>query len=256
MSLRFPRRVAHRLRERQGGFTIIEVLVAVMILLVGVLGTLPLISGSLSSTNQTTAREQGTNLARDLVERTREASYANLTTSLAPATLRATLPSSDNASALSGSTFTVQRRNITYSVTVFACSIDDPSDGAGVGDASFCDATNCPQASATCAIGPGSGTQGSAAPINVLGIAVAGGSLLQTVCNAVGTPGILTALQSAVSAVAPLSVCPAGSSTPGSTVAYDSQPDDMRRVRVSVSWTVRGRTGSVVQTTLLVNPKG
>ena len=48
-----------------------------VVLLVGVLGTLTMIEGSLASTSRTTAREQATNLARDLVERSRQADYAD-----------------------------------------------------------------------------------------------------------------------------------------------------------------------------------
>ena len=61
--------------REEHGMTIIEVMVAMFILVVGVLGTLVLIEGGLSSTSSTTAREQGTNLARDLVERSRQAGY-------------------------------------------------------------------------------------------------------------------------------------------------------------------------------------
>ncbi len=228
--------------DREAGFTIVEVLVAMVILLVGVLGTFVLLEGGLSSTRKTTSREQATNLARDLVERSRQVPYTSTTTSLAPAQLRATLP---DAGALSGSGFTVSRRNVTYSVTVTACSIDDPSDGAGYGDASFCAAPATP-------IGPGSTPPGPAAAINVLGISVAaGGSLLATVCNAVGTnAAILNTLSSLVSNVAPLSLC---ATVPSGGVQYDSRPDDLRRVRIDVAWTEGTTTKSVSQTTLLTN---
>lgn len=226
------------------GVTLVEVMAAMVILVVGVLGTLTLIEGSLASTSHTTSREAATNLARDLIERSRQADYKDVTYALAPATLRSKLPASDGATALSGSTFTVTRRNVQYAVTVFACSIDDPTDGAGQGDATYC----APPTSTP----PGTPTPGLAASVNVLGIAVAaGGSMLQTVCNAVGTPAILSRLTAAVSRVVPLSVCPTGAGT--GTVQYDSTPDDLRRVRVDVSWT-RGRGGSGSQTTLLTNP--
>jgi type IV pilus modification protein PilV len=228
---------------RQDGFTIVEVMVAMFVLLIGVLGTLTLIQGSLASTARTNAREQGTNLARDLVERTRQASYSSLTMALAPATLRATLPASE-VGALSGSTFHVTRRGVDYAVTVFACSIDDPSDGAGQGNATYCAASSSTNV-------PGSTTPGAAASVNVLGIGVAAaGTLLQTVCNALGLPAVLGALTAGLSAIAPISVCPSGAT---STAAYDSEPDDLRRVRVDVSWTA-SRGGSVSQTTLLTNP--
>ena len=231
------------------GITVVEVMAAMVILLVGVLGTLVLVQGGFASTSATTAREQATSLARDLVERTRQAPYASVTMSAAPAALRAMLPASDGATALSGAdlrTFQVTRRNVTYTVSIFACSIDDPTDGAGQGDATFC-------AAPTGTIVPGSAPPGPAAAVNVLGIGVtAGGSALQTVCNAVGTDTtILNRLTSAVSRVAPLSAC---ASTASGTVPYDSTPDDLRRIRIDVSWT-RGSGGSVSQTTLLTNPR-
>ena len=235
--------------REEHGMTLIEVMIAMFILVVGVLGTLVLIEGSLASTSRTTAREQGTNLARDLVERSRQAGYQDVTMALAPATLRATLPASDGATALSGpssSTFHVTRRGVDYTVTVFACSIDDPTDGAGVGDATFCEAPpTVPPVTPT--------PPAPAAAVNVLGIAVtAGGSVLTTVCNALGVGTILSQLTAAVSAAAAVSVCPAGSPG-GGDVKYDSRPDDLRRVRIDVSWN-RGGAGSISQTTLLTNP--
>jgi hypothetical protein len=144
----------------------------------------------------------------------------------------------------------VTRRNTTYTVKIFACSIDDPTDGAGNGDNTFCAATTGGAGGG----GPGTPEPGPAAAVNVLGVAVAaGGSLLQTVCNAVGTnTAIANALSAALSDVATLSACPA---TASGTVAYDAQPDDMRRVAVTVTWTRAGHSGRLQQTTLLTNPR-
>lgn len=239
--------IAQHPGSSEQGFTMIEVLVAMVVMVVGVLGTLVLIEGSLGSTSRTTAREQGTNLARDLVERSRQASYTQITMAAAPATLRATLPASDSATVAGPGTFTVTRRGVLYTVTVFACSIDDPTDGAGVGDATFC----APPTSSTV---PGSPAPGPAAAVNVLGIEVAlGGSLLSTVCGALGNSEVLNQLTSLVSAVAPISACPSASGS--GTVQYDRHPDDLRRMRVDVTWTARGTPGSVSQTTLLTNPR-
>ena len=229
------------------GMTIVEVMAAMVVLVVGVMGTLTLVTGSLSSTSATTAREQATNLARDLVERSRQAAYADITYTNAAATLRSMLPASDSVSALSGPTnsqFTVQRRGTTYTVNVLACSIDDPTDGVGQ-TATHCAVPEDPPPVNTT-------TPGLAASVNVLGISVtAGGSLLQTVCNAVGQPAVLSQLTGAISSVASVSVCPTGSGS--ATVAYDETPEDLRRVRVDVSWN-RERPGAISQTTLLTNP--
>ncbi|MEJ7787073.1 MAG: prepilin-type N-terminal cleavage/methylation domain-containing protein [Solirubrobacteraceae bacterium] len=240
-------KTAARLRDERGN-TLVEVMAAMVILIIGVLGTLTMVQGGLASTDRTSSREQATNLVRDLVERSRQAAYADITYDNAAAKLRSMLPASDNVSALSGSTFSVTRRKTTYGVTVIACSIDDPTDGVGVGDAKSCappDGTRV----------PGSATPGLAASVNVLGITVtAGGSLLETVCNAIGISSIanqLTAASVLTNKLVPVSVCPTASGS--ATAPYDNTPDDLRRVRVTVSWT-RGTNGSVSQTTLLTNP--
>lgn len=243
----------HLQSDLEGGFTIVEVMVAMIMLVGGVLALLALVENGLASTSRTTAREQGTNLARDLVERSRQVPYASTTTSLAPATLAAALP---ELPAVTGSTFVVNRRNVAYTVTVTACSIDDPADGAGVGDVTFC-------AAPSSTTGPGSPLVGSglASGPNILGLPVfpVGGSLINTVCNAVGTN---SAILNTVSSIgtnllalqgdgAQLSICPNPSA---GTIAFDTSPDDMRRIRLDVAWTRGGRTGSVSQTTVLTKP--
>ncbi len=55
----------------EDGFTLAEVMVALTLLLIGVLALLVMIEGSLTSTGRTVAREQATNLARELIERSR-----------------------------------------------------------------------------------------------------------------------------------------------------------------------------------------
>ena len=236
------------------GFTIVEVMVGVVLLVVGVLAMLVMVEGSLSSTSRTTAREQATNLAREIVERSRQIPYTSTTTAAAPAALAAVLPENPP---MSGSQFTVQRRNVDYVVTVSSCSIDDPSDGAGVGDATFC---NEPGSST----GPGS-TAGVGLAIgpNVLGLPVTlavGGSLITTVCNAVGTntaianqvSSLATSLLGAEGKGAVISICPGGGT---GSVAFDTTPDDLRRIRVEVEWTRgTGTTTSLTQTTLLTSP--
>lgn len=241
-------------RRGEDGFTLIEVMVAMILLVVGVLAMLAMVEGSLTSTNRTTAREQATNLVRELVERSRQIPYASTTTSAAPAALAAALP---EAPAVSGTTFTVRRRNVDYAVTVTACSIDSPSDGAGVGDASFCDAPDPSHHPGSAMVGTG-----LALGPNVLGLPVslaAGGSLINTVCNAVGTN---TAILNQVSDVgtsllalagngAQLSACPSSSE---GTIAFDTTPEDLRRIRVKVDWTEGQSSGSLTQATLLTTP--
>lgn len=239
----------------EAGFTIVEVMVAVVLLVVGVLAMLVMVEGSISSTNRTSAREQATNLARELIERSRQVPYASTTTGAAPAALAASLPESP---AVTGSSFVVHRRGADYTVKVTACSIDDPSDGAGVGDATFCDAPSSSPGPG----GPGSGAALAVGP-NVLGLPVtldAGGSLITTLCNAVGTDTVIanqisslaTSLVGAEGKGAVIAVCPGGSN---GSVALDTKPDDLRRVTVLVEWT-RGSSDplALTQTTLLTSP--
>lgn len=232
------------------GLSIVEVVVATLILLVGALGMLAVVTTGLASTAQTNARDGATNLARDLVERARQVSYEKTSLTDAPKSLTDTLPTSDAVAAMTGSRYRITRRGVSYTVTIRACSIDDPSDGAGIGDATFCDApTNTdpkPDPLALPSIG-----------VKILGITVTGGgSLLDTVCKAIGTgnpivAGVGSTVAGALSAVggASIEVCP-----DKSYAAVDTNgADDLRRIRVSVSWDTRHK-GSIVQTTLIVNP--
>jgi prepilin-type N-terminal cleavage/methylation domain-containing protein len=136
---RFAGRCA-RLRAARGrvheasGFTIIELLIAMTVLLIGMLGTFLLVGTANGNLSKTKAREGATNLARELLESSRETAYANVGQS---GWFTSTL---QNASGGSGSvTFpatnsartTVTRRKVSYTTTVSWCSLDDSGDGYG-----------------------------------------------------------------------------------------------------------------------------
>jgi Tfp pilus assembly protein PilV len=240
--------------RRQEGFTIVEVLLAMVLLVVGVLGMLVMVEGSFTSTSRTTAREGATNLVREVIERSREVPYAQTTTNLAPAALAAALPENPT---VHGSSFEVRRRNFDYTITVTACSIDDPSDGAGVGDNTFCFASPTTGPPVT---PPPSGI--SIGP-NVLGLPVSlavGGSLVDTVCAALGNPEVIASITGTVSDLtglsgngAQLTACPAGSAA--GTIGFDARPDDLRRIRVRADWTPgTGPASTLTQTTLVTTP--
>src|SRR5260370_41351097 len=63
----------------QRGFTIVEVLVASAVLLIGLLGAVTMIDGANATNTTIKAREQGINLARELIEAGRAIPYAQLT---------------------------------------------------------------------------------------------------------------------------------------------------------------------------------
>jgi prepilin-type N-terminal cleavage/methylation domain-containing protein len=172
-----------RLRSDERGFTLIEVLVAIFILLVGVLGVVSLIDGANFATAQTKSREGGTNLAREILDGARAVDYDKLT----PAEIVGQLQSQPGLADSNASTdgWQLARRGITYTVSaVPVCKIDDPQDGLGDhADGGFC----------------------------------------------------------------------ASSSTTGT---IDGNPDDLRRMDVTVEWSVGALHRSVRQTTLIINPSG
>ena len=117
---------------RHGGFTIIEVLVVMLLLLVGVLGTVSLIDTASGVGSTSRSREAATNLGREIVETAREVDYDLLLTSTAPAALQAVDGLQDTDPAAPG--WQIDRRNTRYTVTVASCIYDDPKDGAFSGD--------------------------------------------------------------------------------------------------------------------------
>ena len=165
----------------QSGFTLIEVLVAMTLLLTAVLGLMSLTDSAAKTTSATKAREGAVNLGREILEDAGGVPYSQLNPTDLVATLQA-LPGL--ASESGGGSWTLTRRNtsasgITYTVTASLCSIDDTVDGVGArAGTTWCD-----------------------------------------------TP-------------------PAGGTA-------DSQPEDFKRVTVTVTWTMAGVPHSVRQTALL-----
>jgi prepilin-type N-terminal cleavage/methylation domain-containing protein len=172
-----------RLRSGERGFTLIEVLVAIFILLVGVLGVVALIDGANFATAQTKSREGGTNLAREILDGARAVDYDKLTPAEIVGELQSQPGLADSSASADG--WQLARRGITYTVSaVPVCKIDDPQDGLGDhADGGFC----------------------------------------------------------------------AGTSGGGTT---DGNPDDLRRMDVTIAWRVGALDRSVRQTTLIINPSG
>jgi prepilin-type N-terminal cleavage/methylation domain-containing protein len=112
----------------QQGFTVVEVMVAILLLLIGVLGAVAMIDAANARTATNRAREAGTNLAREIVEATRGVKYDQLT----PATLVTELQAQPGlADAGAGSGWTIRRRGVTYTVTTSVCTVDDDADDSG-----------------------------------------------------------------------------------------------------------------------------
>ena len=113
----------------QSGFTLIEVLVAMIILLTGVLGVVSLVDGANAVTSKTKAREGGTAIARSVIEVSRSIRYRDLT----QASLEAALSSRPTlADSLPAPGYTIRSRGIDYTLTLTVCSLDDPKDDLGI----------------------------------------------------------------------------------------------------------------------------
>ena len=115
------RRLAGRLACDRG-FTIVELLVASVVLIVGMLGVLVLLTGSLQMTATNNERVGATNLARELVEATRSLDYADMTGARVQTRLQA-------RGLGAGTPWLIERRFATYTVSAASCTFDSPTDG-------------------------------------------------------------------------------------------------------------------------------
>src|ERR671910_2666001 len=98
-----------RVRDERG-FTLIEVMVTMLILVVGIAGAIALIDGANARTLMTKEREAGNALTREVIEAARSVPYRQMTPSTSVATLQA-IPGLEDT--VPGGTWTVKRRNQT-----------------------------------------------------------------------------------------------------------------------------------------------
>jgi Tfp pilus assembly protein PilV len=127
---------AHTRLRSQDGLSLIEVIVAATVLVIGILGTLVLMDSANATTSKTRAREGGVNLTRELVEAARSVPYANVS----PGSITSQIQGQPGlADAGVGAGWTIRRRSITYTVTATTCTMDDARDGGGTHSAGgFC----------------------------------------------------------------------------------------------------------------------
>jgi prepilin-type N-terminal cleavage/methylation domain-containing protein len=171
------------------GFTLVEVMVAVVLLLVGVLGVVTMVTGANAQTAVTKSREGGTNLAREVLDAARGVDYDNDLTPAAVIPALQTQPGlADDDASTPG--WQIDRRGVTYTISQPAiCIVDGQADGYGAHPA-----PSDPAAPSYCS-GQNTGTT-------------------------------------------------------------DPNPDDFRRMDVTISWSVQSRSYSLRDTTLIINPSG
>jgi prepilin-type N-terminal cleavage/methylation domain-containing protein len=126
--MEFSMAALSRLRSERG-FTLIEVMVTMLLLVVGIAATLALIDGANARTLATKQREAGNALTREVIEAARSVPYRQLNPTSAKTTIQA-IPGLEDTTPLTGA-WTVERRKTVYTVSLSVCSIDDDQDGLG-----------------------------------------------------------------------------------------------------------------------------
>ena len=119
------------MRRGEQGFTLVEVMVAATLLVVGVLGVLSMVDGANKASARTKAREGATNLAREAIEAARAVPYPDVTPSRLESEIAAQPGLADSSS---DAGWNVTRRGITYTLVPTVCSVDDgtvATDGYG-----------------------------------------------------------------------------------------------------------------------------
>jgi len=127
-------------RRDERGFTLVEVLAAMLVLLVGLLGTVKLIDAANATSVKTRARENANNLAREVMESARVIDYDSLTGAAVKGALQAQPQLADSTAGTPA--WTIERGNRTFTLTVTACTYDDAKDSVTpTHDGSFCSNT-------------------------------------------------------------------------------------------------------------------
>lgn len=224
--------------DNDRGFTIIEVMVAMLILVVGLFAMLAMLDRANAVTTSSKAREQGVALQRELVEAARGLPYAQLTQASIVGLLRGTTGFGTSA-INSGQGWQIERRGITYTMAVGVCSVDDPSDGTGTHDgASFC--------------ATGAGTTSAQSCSTALGrtgdIAGSGTASGATV----GDCGIDLDRDGAVNNLTEAEVSGCSGSCGGS--GSDTNPNDYKRIVTLVRWKAGEGSRFAVQSTTIPYP--
>lgn len=150
-------------RAADGGFTMIEVLVAATLFIVGALATLALLDNGAQATGSSLAKDRGNAVAQELTERTSGMRYTRTANDLVAPTAAAGLRKAMDPTATGPITteqvgdlvvpryrWSVRRANTNYAVTYRACTSSDRVGGLIVQGPQDCDALReCKKADGT-----------------------------------------------------------------------------------------------------------
>jgi prepilin-type N-terminal cleavage/methylation domain-containing protein len=114
--------VARKLNDERG-YTLVELMVAAIVLVIGMAGAFTLLDGANRASVTNNARMGATNLAREILEDARSVEYDSLTPSTITGVIQAKAGVSGNPVP-----WLVARRGINYTVSLQVCTFDDPKD--------------------------------------------------------------------------------------------------------------------------------
>ena len=124
-------------RRGERGFTLIEVVAATFILLVGILSAAALLNASSRANATNRQRDVATSIARELIESARSIPYERVSEPGVNAALQA-IPGLEDSP---GGAYVLVRNGVSYTIDIGVCVMDDPKDGGGPRSAT---ATFCP----------------------------------------------------------------------------------------------------------------
>lgn len=222
---------------RQEGFTLIETMVACVLLIGGMAATLGVLTQAGATTVKTRAREQATNLQRELVEASRSISYDRLNPASIGPSVRARPALGDSSVSQAG--WTINRRGTTYTVSMGVCTVDDPGDGTGPHEGSvFCQPASQQPTAEQCASLITSSPIGAPPSPNAAANASAGAC------------GIDVNLDGSVDGLASMTATSCAQSGAACSNPPDTNPADYKRVVSLVRWP----GGYNLQTSQINNP--
>jgi Tfp pilus assembly protein PilV len=248
--------IAPRRRRPAGGeegMSLVEVMVAIFVLVVGVIGVVAMLDTGNRITSHNIARDAATALAREQLEQVRGLAYTDL--SDAAAVAADLVPLIAGSGSRSGATFQTVRHGVTFTTAISSCVVDDPSDGLGGAPGTPCN----PLPPSSGGGAPVATSGSSSLSLNILGIQITGGgNIVEAACNLVGRNAVLDGLLGAsggalgtlISTGADTSFC----SSSARNVAFDRQPADATAVRTTVTWSLP-RTGNVTQRAVVTGPR-
>jgi Tfp pilus assembly protein PilV len=112
---------------QERGFTIVEMMVAALVVLTGALGTMAMLDTANKRSRGAADRQTGTALARQVLEAAKSVPYRDV----APASIVSRLREDVAVGGISASPWQVERDNTTFTLEVDVCWLDDPADGLG-----------------------------------------------------------------------------------------------------------------------------